>query len=287
VGSTEGRLGNPPEGSVVECDVVLGDGAAPQGLVVISWRIHKWAFMALVAMAAGVVASCSASKHPSFPPPSDLLRGSRLTAVECPAPTRAGSAMTLRVSEVTAVLLCPLAVPPLMQGGSVTLSQSNPAFVGLLTALAAADIKANKRIACPAYADIPQTVQAETASAVMVVHIPVDECGHYQQGALFALMRARFGFKRVGVADNGRTISLRPGEVLDITLPPPPVTKGWQAPKVSVATVLPVLSYHAPSVGGFTAALRAQQPGRTQVVVSYRCSQGACNGWGIWVEVSD
>lgn len=192
------------------------------------------------------------------------------------------------ISEVIAVLLCPLTSPLPAQGAPVTISYSNPAFAGLLTALAAADIKApkNKPIACPAYADVPQTVEAETSSAAMVVHIPTDECGHYQSAAIFALMRGRFGFKQVGLADNGHTVMLQPGEILDIKLPPPPVTKGWQPPRVSVGTVLPVITYQAPAVGGFTATLRAQDPGRTQVVVSYRCSQGSCNGWGIWVQVS-
>ena len=252
-------------------------------------RTREWAVMALAVLVGAVTTSCSTAKHPNPPPSPNVLRGSSLSAAVCPAPTPPGSPMTMRADEVTVILLCPLPSenPSPTRGAPTTVSASNPAFAGLLAALATPDIEAKgERIACPTYADIPQTVEAQSPAAVMVVHIPIDECGHYQSGPLFALMRARFGFTQVGLGDNGHTITLRRGQILDIKLPPPPVSKGWQPPQVSVPTVLLVLAHHAPAVGAFSATLRAQDPGRTQVVVSYRCPRGACNGWGILVEVT-
>ncbi len=255
-----------------------------------SWATSRWMLIVLGVSVATVLASCASTKYSAPPAASpDVLRGSSLEVVACPTSTPAGPAITMQTAEVKEIVLCPVreGIAPPTPGAPTTVAASNAAFAGLLAALAGPDLTAERQaVYCPAYADNPQIVEAKSLVAVMAVHIPTDGCGHYQSAFLYARMRAMFGFTVVGLGDNGRTFSLHQGQILDIALPAPPVTKGWQPPQTSVPTVLSVLTYHAPVVGGSTATLRASQPGRTQVVVSYRCPHGACAGWGIWIDVT-
>ena len=89
--------------------------------------------------------------------------------------------------------------------------------------------------------------------------------------------------------DNGQTISVTRGQVLHISLPPPLggiAATGWSPPGVSNLGALNVTSFNAQKVGAFSANLTAIGDGRSQVVVSYNCSGGACNGWGVFIIVS-
>jgi len=72
----------------------------------------------------------------------------------------------------------------------VTVGAAQPLFTALINALSAPD-ETRTTGACPAYADLPQTVLAKTSDGVYQLSIPTDECGHYQRRALDALDRAR------------------------------------------------------------------------------------------------
>lgn len=119
------------------------------------------------------------------------LRGSPVARFACPTtPTEGGRApVRVAVSSVTGVLLCPTATPS-GSGSEVTLTPSDPAFDPLLVALARPDDPRSTG-PCPMYADLVQPVVARTSSVVILVHVPVDGCLHYQAPARAAIAQAR------------------------------------------------------------------------------------------------
>ena len=89
----------------------------------------------------------------------------------------------------------------------------------------------------------------------------------------------------LGLNDNGHTFSVRQGATLKIALDP--TRFGWGKTTVSNSTVLEIRNIQRSSDGQFSANLHAVAPGRSQVVVDYRCTQGTCGGWGVFVIVTD
>jgi hypothetical protein len=91
---------------------------------------------------------------------------------------------------VTEFRLCPIEEP---DGSSrtVTVASGDRDFVQLRRALSAPDEQPKTSLACPMYANVPQRVLAKTTSGTLLVHIPVDSCGHYQAAASEALATAR------------------------------------------------------------------------------------------------
>jgi hypothetical protein len=81
------------------------------------------------------------------------------------------------------VVICPLPVPNAVS----TRADLQPPPQDLLRALALADgpKPTGTPYACPAYADVPRLVYAQTADGTLyLLHIPVDACGHYLGAAL-------------------------------------------------------------------------------------------------------
>jgi hypothetical protein len=146
---------------------------------------HLVNVVALVVLSAGCAsAAASTTAKPS-------IRGSWLFGFSCHArgvQPRDG----LPTGRVLDFRLCPLEVPN-GTSGVVTVAKSNSDFVALRRALTAPDEPPVKNQACAMYADLPQRVLAKTTTGVLLVHIPVDSCGHYQPAATAALAAARAG----------------------------------------------------------------------------------------------
>jgi len=100
-----------------------------------------------------------------------------------------GSVVRFSISEVESVVICAHANLP--NSRSVTLARSDKTFNQLVAALAAPDKAATSGVACPAYADVPQPIVANTPRGAAVLVIPLDGCGHYQQAVNAALRVAR------------------------------------------------------------------------------------------------
>ena len=131
----------------------------------------------------------TSTSTPLTAPPG--LRGVRVRAFECPARPVVPSASPTPIGPTEALLLCPLGFPG-QPSSAVTVTATQPAFHQLIVALSWAHERASGAV-CPAYADLTQVVLAKTHAGVYQVSIPTDGCGHYQQGALEALNRARAG----------------------------------------------------------------------------------------------
>lgn len=137
--------------------------------------------IAAVLVGLSMLTSCSGNSTP-------MIRGTPISSFACPPRSAGGQLDHIGVADVTAVVLCPLSA----NGAAVTLGPSDPTFRPLLQALASPD-RARTHGACLTYADIPQTVEVKEATAFDLVHIPVDQCGHYQKTALTELTKARSG----------------------------------------------------------------------------------------------
>lgn len=92
---------------------------------------------------------------------------------------------------MTGLLICPLQVPNATQAAT-SVGPSSPWFPALLSALSASDVPRQSG-PCPLYADVVQHLLARSATEVILVHIPVDGCGHYQGAAMTAISNARRG----------------------------------------------------------------------------------------------
>ena len=150
------------------------------------------------ALAAGLTAvvlltACSSARSTTATAPpttgaaGPVLRGEVTGPFVCPpAGADPGSGATLPAASVTELLICSPAVPNGPRA-AVTVGPSSPQFGPLLSALSGRDEPRAAGQICPLYADVVQPVLARTASTVLVVHIPVDSCGHYQAAARTAL----------------------------------------------------------------------------------------------------
>jgi len=117
------------------------------------------------------------------------LRGIAMSESTCPPTIPTGSVVRLSISEIESVVVC--AHPNLPNSRSVTLARSDKTFNQVIAALAAPDQAATSGVACPAYADLPQPIVANTLRGAAVLVIPLDGCGHYQQAVNAALRLAR------------------------------------------------------------------------------------------------
>lgn len=145
------------------------------------WEQLEWVVCALIARAAG---------HPWVCDP----------VVPCAAAASDGQQVSIAPGDVTAIRLCPLQN---VNGPrrTVNVDSGDPGFTQLTAALAAPDGHSSPQTACPAYADLPQTVIAETSEGPMLLHIPVDGCGHYLSEPLTLLTALRGG--HTGSASGG------------------------------------------------------------------------------------
>jgi len=143
----------------------------------------------LVVALAAAIAGCGSSKPAVTPKP--MLRGERVTTLTCPPHVTSSAATPTRILGVQRLLLCPLNEPG-VSGRTVAISPRQPQFASLVAALSVPD-EPSTTGACPAYADIPQIVLAQTMHGLYEVSIPVDACHHYQRPVLEALNRARAG----------------------------------------------------------------------------------------------
>lgn len=154
--------------------------------------------LAVLAAIAAVTAACGSSAPPSAgnrPPATagsgGVIRGERLPSYACPTGRTAstGAQVTVAPSAVTGILLCPLS-SPLMTGRLVRLTPTDVGFDSLTRALALPDQSPSPGV-CPMYADVPQTVVADTADGALLVHIPVDACRHFLRYPLGQLQELR------------------------------------------------------------------------------------------------
>jgi hypothetical protein len=139
---------------------------------------------AVVAMLSAGCASASAQTSTTTP----SIRGAALSVYSCHA-QEVGQAASVAPAQVLQFRLCALPY----QGPSshtVTIRRGDSDLGRLRRALSAPDAPKSTG-ACPMYADVVQQVLAKTASGYLLVHIPVDGCGHYQSAALAALNAAR------------------------------------------------------------------------------------------------
>jgi len=147
----------------------------------------RWRSALCVFFGVAVIAGCASAKPKATQSPG--LRGTAMSTFACPARPTIPAAKPVAIDGARALRLCPLDAPGL-QPKTVTVTAYQPVFASLITALSVPDDPAT-RGACPAYADLPQTVLAQTSRCVYQVAIPVDGCMHYQRAALDALSRAR------------------------------------------------------------------------------------------------
>lgn len=146
--------------------------------------------LAAAGAALTLLAACgSNARSSSAPPPRPagaVLRGTVSDSFNCP-PSGGGASSTVSTSAVTALLVCG------REGKEdVTLSPGDRRFAPLVSALSEADLPRQSG-PCPLYADVVQPVLARTASQVLVVHVPVDGCGHYRTEARAALRSVTAG----------------------------------------------------------------------------------------------
>jgi hypothetical protein len=119
------------------------------------------------------------------------LRAVRTRSFECGAPTLAAQVVRVPVADIVAVMVCPLE----LNGASAsphTIGPSSSAYAPLLSALSAPD-QPRTAHACPAYAEVAETVMARTPSGAFRVSIPVDSCGHHQLPAASPLQNVPAG----------------------------------------------------------------------------------------------
>jgi hypothetical protein len=91
-------------------------------------------------------------------------------------------------SAITLVILCPVSVEP---GPVVRLLPDSTRFGPVVLGLATPGRRYPPGTACPAYADVAQTVLAQAGKQWLVVDLPQDSCGHYPRDLLALLAEAR------------------------------------------------------------------------------------------------
>ena len=136
-----------------------------------------------------LLSACSGSSSDHTAGPSQpAIRGARLASFSCQAASDPGRAVSVSPVQVVRLRLCPV------QGNEFEPTATvRPAYVGfshLLDVLGAPD-EPRSSDPCPEYADLQQTIVADTPAGAVLVHIPVDGCEHYQRPALDALQQAR------------------------------------------------------------------------------------------------
>jgi hypothetical protein len=132
-----------------------------------------------------------ASGGVDHPPPAQLgIRGTLLPTFSCDA-SAAGGAVQVGSADVLEVRLCPLAAPPPFDRPAATLTAGSAGFARLLSALSLPDVAPSPGTMCPEYADLVQPVIARTASAALLVHLPVDGCDHTLPAVSSALAAIR------------------------------------------------------------------------------------------------
>ena len=143
-----------------------------------------------LAVAAALLAACGGgSSGPTGIKAAGKITGTRLTAFACPTQPGHGAAVSLAASALTKLRLCPL--PVLRSSSAVTLAPKAAIYSRLVRSLTLPDQKASPSEVCPMFANVPQLVIGETASGAVLIHIPVDGCGHYLSQSLSALTAAR------------------------------------------------------------------------------------------------
>jgi hypothetical protein len=121
--------------------------------------------------------------------PVSAVRGTSIANFACPATSRAGPAIRISPATVTALRLCRGAIP-YGTGAEVDLTSSDATFGPLVAALAAPDLPTDHG-PCLTYGDLPEVIEARSATAFLIVHIPVDGCKHYQRDVINAISKAR------------------------------------------------------------------------------------------------
>ncbi|HVW79790.1 MAG TPA: hypothetical protein VHB69_02465 [Mycobacteriales bacterium] len=144
-----------------------------------------------VAGAAAVIAvlgagCASAAAHATSSSPA--IRGSALGVYSCRAQA-SGTAVSVAPRQVYRFRIC-AQLDPGASGRTVNVKRGDHDFARLRSALSAPDQPRTTGV-CPMYADVSQAILARTASGDLLVHIPVDGCGHYQSAALAAISAAR------------------------------------------------------------------------------------------------
>jgi hypothetical protein len=142
--------------------------------------------VALAGVVGVLAAGCSSGSTTQSARPT--IRGAQVPTFSCGARATTQQ-VEVAPAAVTGLLLC-RSVP--VYNRVVRVTPSDRVFTALVRALSVPD-EPRASGACPAYADVPQPVVARTASETLVVHIPVDGCGHYQREPLQALHAARTG----------------------------------------------------------------------------------------------
>ncbi|HVY08839.1 MAG TPA: PASTA domain-containing protein [Mycobacteriales bacterium] len=148
----------------------------------------KAARLVAVSALAVIGTACSGSSGSSTNPTTLTVRGTQVSAYSCTAAASA-TPVTVSPSTVTELKLCPVDVPNQPSKAAIV-TPDDKSFTRLVSALALPD-KPPTNDACAAYADVPQKVLAKTEDAPLLLHIPVDGCGHYRTEATSALAAAR------------------------------------------------------------------------------------------------
>jgi len=92
---------------------------------------------------------------------------------------------------------------------------------------------------------------------------------------------------KVALPDNTNTLHVKPGTLIDVTLPPLGRT-GWVAPISRPPGIVIVQSATYSGGGPLNATFRADRPGTAVISTHYVCGAGACSvaGWSITVVVA-
>jgi hypothetical protein len=116
------------------------------------------------------------------------IRGDAIGVFSCTAKSE-GTSVRVAPSTVSEIRVCPLKTP-VGTHHAYAIERGSPQFAPLVRALAAPDGKHTPGVMCPMYAQLIQPVIADSASGPLLVHVPVDGCGHYLPGAMSALTAA-------------------------------------------------------------------------------------------------
>jgi hypothetical protein len=148
-------------------------------------------WFAAIGCTSALLAGCGGSTSSTVDPGGEQgawLRGTSLPAFSCTAKSD-GTPVKVAPSTVTEIRVCPLSTPV---GGhrAYTVSQGSPHFAPLVRALAVPDGNRSPGVMCPMYAQLIQPVIGDSTSGPLLIHVPVDGCGHYLPGAMSALTAA-------------------------------------------------------------------------------------------------
>jgi hypothetical protein len=127
---------------------------------------------------------------PATPVPTSGVRGVPVAKAECSeagasTPNAVGAKLE-HVVDIESLVSCEWRSSGLQQ---FTISTSSAAFPHVIASLSAPD-EAPTTGVCAMYVDVQRQVIAITPTKAFAIHIPVDECNHYQTDALAALNNA-------------------------------------------------------------------------------------------------